>query len=71
MTDNGGIFKPQSPLRDPRAKRLAAAVDASLLLIDAPGVSRGVAGAELLTGLIASASVDTCCCSSRRENPHP
>lgn len=38
--------------------RLAAKVDSATLLLDAPGVVRGVAGAELLTALARIAAVD-------------
>lgn len=39
--------------------KLAALSQDRLLLIDAPGVVRGVAGAELLTGLVETALIDT------------
>jgi len=39
-------------------KRAAARHDQGVLLVDAPGVVRGVAGAELLTGLVEAAAID-------------
>jgi ribonuclease BN (tRNA processing enzyme)/energy-coupling factor transporter ATP-binding protein EcfA2 len=40
-------------------RRLAAGLPPAMVLVDAPGIVRGVAGAELLTGLIEAAAVDT------------
>jgi ribonuclease Z len=40
-------------------RRLAARPDPGVLLVDAPGIVRSVAGAELLTGLIEAAAIDT------------
>lgn len=42
-----------------------------LLLIDGPGITRGVAGAELLTGLIEMAAVDTILLMIREGKPAP
>ena len=39
-------------------RRLAGRTGEELLLLDAPGVVRGVAGAELLTGLVEAAGID-------------
>jgi len=39
-------------------KRAAQRYDQGVLLVDAPGVVRGVAGAELLTGLVEAAAID-------------
>ncbi|MFP3984076.1 MAG: Clp1/GlmU family protein [Desulfurivibrionaceae bacterium] len=39
--------------------RLADSYDKGIFLVDAPGLVRGVAGAELLTGLVEAAAVDT------------
>ena len=39
-------------------RRLARRIDSGVLLVDAPGVVRSVAGAELLSGLVAAAAVD-------------
>jgi len=39
------------------AKRAAQRYDQGVLLVDAPGVVRGVAGAELLTGLVEAAAI--------------
>ena len=39
-------------------KRLAGMHNTGILLVDAPGVVRGVAGAELLTGLVEAAVID-------------
>lgn len=41
------------------ARRLAQLVDHGVLLIDAPGVARGVAGSELLQGLVEEVTADT------------
>lgn len=40
-------------------RRLAAGTGRGVLLVDAPGIVRSVAGAELLTGLVEAAAVDT------------
>lgn len=52
-------------------KRLLASIDDPLVLIDSPGVTRGVAGAELLTGLIETAAVDTVLLVVREGKPAP
>lgn len=39
-------------------RRLAATVDDGVLLVDGPGVVRGVAGAELLSALVEAAAID-------------
>ena len=52
-------------------QRLIASPDVPLLLIDAPGVTRGVAGAELLTGLIEAAAVDTVLLVAGKDKPWP
>jgi ribonuclease Z len=39
-------------------RRLAAMVDAGVLLVDGPGVVRGVAGAELLSAMVEAAGID-------------
>ena len=51
--------------------RLLASIDPPLLLIDAPGVTRGVAGAELLVGLIETAAVDKVFLVVRKGKPGP
>lgn len=51
--------------------RLAATQNNLVLLIDGPGLTRGIAAAELLTGLITAASVDTFLLLSRKEKPMP
>lgn len=40
-------------------RRLTERIEEGMLLVDAPGVVRSVAGAELLTGLVEAAAVDT------------
>ncbi|NOQ45250.1 MAG: hypothetical protein GQ559_01015 [Desulfobulbaceae bacterium] len=40
-------------------RRLARRSGRGILLVDAPGVVRGVAGAELVTGLVEAAAIDT------------
>ncbi|MGD8631588.1 MAG: Clp1/GlmU family protein, partial [Gammaproteobacteria bacterium] len=39
-------------------RRLAATVDSGMLLVDGPGVVRGVAGAELLPAVVEAAAID-------------
>ena len=51
--------------------RLAEAQTNPVLLIDGPGLTRGIAAAELLTGLITAAAVDTLLLLSRKEKPPP
>ena len=51
--------------------RLAVAENEAVLLIDGPGLTRGIAAAELLTGLITAAAVDTLLLLSRKEKPAP
>lgn len=46
------------PLVD-AVRKLASNVSGDMLLVDPPGVVRGVAGAELLTTLVATAAIDT------------
>jgi len=50
---------------------LAGEVDGETLLLDAPGVVRGVAGAELLQPLVQAASVDLILVLSRQGQPLP
>jgi len=52
------------PLTD-ALRRLAAHAPEGSLLIDAPGVVRGVAGAELLLGLVPALAVNTVLCIAR------
>jgi ribonuclease BN (tRNA processing enzyme) len=40
-------------------RRLAEGIDKGMVLVDAPGVVRSVAGAELLVGLVEAAAIDT------------
>ena len=51
--------------------RLAATQTNPVLLIDGPGLTRGIAAAEMLTGLITAATVDTLVLLSRREKAPP
>lgn len=51
--------------------RLAARIDDGILLLDPPGVVRGVAGAELLTALVRAAAVDLVVVLSREEQVPP
>ena len=48
---------------------LAAEVSEAVLLVDAPGVTRGVAGAELLTALAQAAGIDLVLVLSRHDDP--
>jgi len=51
--------------------RLIPKAPPGLLLIDAPGVVRGVAGAELLTGMVELLEIDTVLMLSRPSKPFP
>jgi ribonuclease BN (tRNA processing enzyme)/GTPase SAR1 family protein len=51
--------------------RLAARVTQGSLLIDAPGVVRGVAGAELLTSMVSAAGIDLVAVLVREQQPLP
>jgi ribonuclease Z len=51
--------------------RLLLKVPQGLLLIDSPGVVRGIAGAEWLTGLVEQMAIDTVLVLSRRSKPLP
>ncbi len=55
-TLDGGRFR--LPLVS-AVRRLARNIDHGMVLVDAPGVVRGVAGAELLVGLVEAAAIDT------------
>ncbi len=46
-------------------RRLAKSLASGMVLVDAPGIVRGVAGAELLTGLVEAAAIDTVLVLSR------
>ncbi|MBI5556388.1 MAG: hypothetical protein HY885_01975 [Deltaproteobacteria bacterium] len=50
---------------------LASHLPSGLLLVDAPGMVRGVAGAELLTGLVEAAGIDTVLVLSRHIDTLP
>jgi ribonuclease Z len=52
-------------------QRLAQQVDAGVLLVDGPGVVRGVAGAELLTAMVEGAGIDLVLVLIRTERPPP
>lgn len=52
-------------------ERLVSQVSAGALLIDGPGVVRGVAGAELLTAMVHRAAVDVVLCVARRPEAPP
>ncbi len=52
-------------------QRLAASSGQGVLLIDAPGVTRGVAGAELLSGLVQAAVVDAVLVLGDAQRPPP
>lgn len=49
-------------------RRLAAALPPAMVLVDAPGIVRGVAGAELLVGLVEAAAVDVVLVLCRHAN---
>ena len=53
-------------------KRLAMGAGRELLLVDAPGIVRGIAGAELLQGLVEAASIQTILvlCEAGKELPY-
>ncbi|WP_374088491.1 Clp1/GlmU family protein [Methylomicrobium lacus] len=51
--------------------RLIQKTPPGLLLIDAPGVVRGVAGAELLTGMVELLEIDTVLMLTRQSKPFP
>jgi ribonuclease Z len=51
--------------------RLTRKAPQGLLLIDSPGVVRGIAGAEWLTGLVEQTAIDTVLVLSRRSKPLP
>ena len=51
--------------------RLVTAANDPGLLIDGPGLTRGIAAAELLTGMIATANVDTLLLLARKGKPAP
>jgi ribonuclease BN (tRNA processing enzyme) len=65
---NAGRFR--LPLME-AVGRLAVAENDPVLLIDGPGLTRGIAAAELLTGLITAGNVDTLLMISREEKPAP
>lgn len=52
-------------------RRLAATVQAGTLLLDGPGVVRGLAGAELLAGLVEAADIDTVLALTHPDRPLP
>ncbi|WDP90355.1 MAG: hypothetical protein HUN04_11870 [Desulfobacter sp.] len=54
------------------ARRLAALADNATLLVDTPGITRGVAGAELLTGLVTELSIEAILllCGEKRKIPY-
>lgn len=58
------------PLAD-ALRRLMGRVPPGVLMIDGPGVVRGVAGAELLMGISAAAEVDTVVALARPTRPLP
>jgi ribonuclease Z len=51
--------------------RLMQKAPAGLILIDAPGVTRGIAGSELLTGMVELLGIDTVVVLSRQSKPLP
>jgi ribonuclease BN (tRNA processing enzyme) len=53
------------------AQRLAAQAPPGILLIDAPGVVRGIAGAELLQGLLAATAADLVLALQHEDAPLP
>jgi ribonuclease Z len=52
-------------------RRLAQQVDAGVLLVDGPGVVRGVAGAELLPAIVEAARIDLVLVLARAGRPLP
>ena len=52
-------------------RRLAQSVHEGMLLVDAPGVVRGVAGAELLAALVAAARIEAVLVLTRAGRPVP
>lgn len=52
-------------------RRLAAKIGDEILLIDPPGIVRGVAGAEIFTGLVEAAAVDLVLMLVRDRNKSP
>ncbi|MDX1431760.1 MAG: MBL fold metallo-hydrolase [Gammaproteobacteria bacterium] len=52
-------------------RRLAARAPSGVLIVDAPGVVRGVAGAELLAGLVGAAAIDTVLVLTREQQAAP
>jgi ribonuclease Z len=65
---DAGRFR--APLLD-SVRRLADRPGSGTLFVDSPGVIRGVAAAELLTGLATAARVDTILCITRRSHALP
>jgi ribonuclease BN (tRNA processing enzyme) len=51
--------------------RLMQKAPAGLILIDAPGVTRGIAGSELLTGMVELLGIDTVVVLNRQSKPLP
>ena len=51
--------------------RLIQKTPVGLLLIDAPGVVRGIAGSELLTGMVELLDIDTVLVLNRQSKPLP
>jgi len=52
-------------------KRLMQQAPQGVLLIDAPGVTRGIAGSELLTGMVELLGIDTVLVLNRQSKPLP
>jgi ribonuclease Z len=52
-------------------RRLAVRPASGVLLVDAPGIIRSVAGAELLTGLVEAAAIDTVVVLAHNNDPLP
>lgn len=52
-------------------KRLVQQAPQGFLLIDAPGVTRGIAGSELLTGMVELLGIDTVLVLNRQSKPLP
>jgi ribonuclease Z len=52
-------------------RRLAARPAADIILVDAPGIVRSVAGAELVTGLVEAAAIDTVVVLAHDNDPLP
>lgn len=67
-TLDGGRFR--LPLAS-AVRRLSKRVDGGILLVDAPGVVRGVAGAELLQALVEAAAIDIVLVLVRHEKKLP